>query len=147
MSHTSTISSILISDTAALRATVAELKSKGVRCDLLENAIPRSYSSMQEGMNTKAPFVVKLHDAQFDVGLYESNDGKGLEARTDFWNGSVERQLGVKPGEGDDAEQAKMGKLYQTYAVQAATRKAVQQGYRVNRVNKQDGGVQLQIAV
>ena len=40
-----------------------------------------------------------------------------------------------------------MGKLYQAYAVNAAVRQAAKQGYRVNRVTRPDGTVQLTMTV
>jgi len=147
MSHTSTINTVVITDEHALRAAIQELKSNGVRCDLLENAKPRAYYNTQEGMQGNAKFVVSLKDSRYDVGLYERADGNGLEARTDLWGGDVAKQLGAQAQGEESKEQAAMGKLFQTYAVQAATRKATQKGYRVNRVNKEDGTVQLQIAV
>lgn len=147
MSHTSTISSVVITDEHALRSTITELKSHGINCDLLENSVPRAYSPGQSGMSGKAPFVVNLKDSKYDIGLYDRKDGKGYEARTDLYMNEVNAVLGVEPQEGETREQASLGKLFQTYAVHAATRKATQQGYRVNRVSKSDGTVQLQIAV
>lgn len=143
MSHTTTIDAIMFTDMGALQAAINELKATGVDCELLQNIKPRAYFSDQKGMGV-APYVVKLNDARYDIGLYESEEG-GYEARTDFYGGTVEKQLGVQDNE-VSAEQRKMGKLYQMYGVHAATRKAVQQGYGVNRVNKADGTVQLRIA-
>lgn len=147
MSHTATIDSVVISDEHALRATITELKSHGINCDLLENELARAYYPNQSGMSEKADFVVRLHDSPYDVGLYAKEDGKGYEARTDLYAGKVGNILGAKAQEGESSEQAALGKLFQTYAVQAATRKATQQGYRVNRINKNDGTVQLQVQV
>ena len=145
MSHTSSISSIVISDVHALRAAVTELKTQGVNCDLLENEIPRAYSTNQEGMGM-AEYVVKLHDARYDIGLYQNKDKTGFEARTDFYMGSVEGQLGAKDSSVSE-DQGRLGKLYQMYAVHAATRKAAQKGYKVTRRRKQNGTIQLEIAV
>ena len=142
MSHTSTISSILITDVNALKSAITELKQAGVNCDLLEDAVPRAYSRSQAGMG-QAPYVVKL--SNYDVGLYLNKDKSGYEARTDFWDGSVERDLGVQ----DDSvsrEQAMMGKLYQMYGVHATTRAAAQKGYRVTRHTGEEGKIQLRIA-
>ena len=147
MSHTATIDAVVISDEHALRAAITELKNNGVNCDLLENAMARAYYPNQSGMDTEARFVVKLHDSRYDVGLYAKEDNSGYEARTDLWGGDVQKVLGAKAQEGESDAQAALGKLFQTYAIHAATRKATQQGYRVNRVTKDDGTVQLQIAV
>ena len=144
MSHTTTITGVTIKDIPALRAAIEELKSKGVKCDLLENAVPRAYFDNQQGMG-KADYVVKLHESRFDIGLYKNKDNE-YEARTDLHANQVANVLGAKAGKGEDARQAAMGKMFQMYAVHAATRKAMQQGYKVQRVVKQDGTIQLRVA-
>ena len=144
MSHTTAINCIKITDVAALRSAIIELKSHGVKCDLLENAVPRAYYPDQKGMG-KADFVVNLKDASYDVGLYKDQDGKGYSARCDFYNGSVERELGATRQDDEDPNMARLGKLYQSYAIHAATNAAVQQGYTVQRVNQEGGTVQLQV--
>ena len=144
MSHTTAINAIKITDVSALKSAIVELKAHGVKCDLLENAVPRAYYEGQEGLG-KADFVVNLKDATYDVGLYQDEDKKGYTARCDFYRGSIEDVLGSTREEGEDAEQAKLGKLYQTYAIHAATNAAVQQGYSVQRINQEGGRVQLQV--
>lgn len=146
MSHTSTISNIIISDVHSLRSAIKELTDQGVRCELLKDAIPRAYFSDQQGMG-KAPYVVKLVDGKYDVGLYENKEGQGYEARADFFGGHIEKLLGVNDSSPSNPGQAKMGKLYQMYAVHAATRKAIQNGHQVRRINQLNGGVQLEVTV
>lgn len=145
MSHTTTIESVTISDIYALKSAVAELKQNGINCELIENATPRAYYNNQSGLE-EAPYVLKLEDCQYDVGFYKRQDGS-YEARADFWAGHVEKVLGSPAREGESADQARLGKLYQTYAVHAATRKAIEQGYSVNRVVKDDGTIQLVVQV
>ena len=144
MSHTTSINSIVISDVDALRSAITELNREGVQCELLENMIARAYSSTQAGMTEPADYVLKMEKSIHDVGLYKTDNG--YEARCDFWNGQIERQLGVTPAEGEDRNQARLGKLYQKYAIHAASRKATQQGYSVSRINNRDGSVQLRVA-
>ncbi len=146
MSHTSTINAAVITDVHALRAAINDLKQAGVKCDLLENAVPRAYYSSQRGME-KADLVVKLHDSKYDVGLYKQEGKNSYEARTDFYNHQVEGVLGVTPQGEETPDQARLGKLLNAYAVNAATRKASQQGYQVSRVNNSDGSVQLRLQV
>ncbi len=141
MSHTTTIATLLLSDETAIRAAIAELASKGVKCELLENAIPRAYYSDQMG---QADMVVKLGASRYDVGLYKQADGN-YEAKADFWGHDVENALGAKPAKDDNATQAKLGKFFSLYAAHAATRKAVQQGYQVRRIDNADGSIQLQV--
>ena len=141
MSHTTAITAVVISDVNALQAAINELASEGVKCSLLENCKPRAYSSGQEGMGT-APYVVKLNDATYDVGLYDNGDG-GFEARTDFWNGSVEKVLGVETNVNEEREQARLGKLFQRYAVCATENHAALNGYSTTRSQKEDGTLQL----
>lgn len=138
MSHTTTIDGILFTDMNALQQAVNELNAQGVRCELKHNVAPRAYYSNQQGMG-QADTVLHLHDAKYDVGFYPAEGKQGYEARTDFWGGSVEQQLGVK---GNDA-QSKLGKLYQGYAVCAIERQAIMEGRTTQRVQKQDGTVQL----
>ena len=145
MSHTSTVNSIAINDITALNSAISELKSRGVNCELLENAKPRAYYSNQEGMGT-APYVVRLTDAKYDIGLYETST-KEYEVRTDFFGGSVENVLGVSATDDEDRAQARLGKLYQAYGTHAAINQAVRQGYNVTRQDKENGEVQLIINV
>lgn len=145
MSHTTTINKIDLSDIDALRAAINMLNDRGVKCDLLENAVPRAYSPNQAGMG-EADYVLNLKNAEYDVGLYQQADGT-FEPRTDFWGGSVEREIGVEAREGEDHGQARIGKFVQAYAAQAAMRKAIQQGHTVNMVDQEDGTIQLQIMV
>lgn len=110
---------------------------------LAENAKPRAYFSNQAGMEV-APYVLQLPDAKYDIGLYPA-EGGGYEARTDFWGGSVEKVLGVQACSVDSRDQAKMGKLYQYYALNAAEEQAIQQGYQTRRVAAEDGAIHVAI--
>lgn len=143
MSHTTAIKGVQITDVAALRSAVNDLNKAGVQCTLIENAKPRAYYSDQEGLGM-ADLVLQLPNAQYDVGLYKQD--KNYEARTDFYGGSVERQLGVK----DDSvkgDQKKLGKLYQMYAVNATERSLAMKGISSRRTTKQDGTIQLMAQV
>jgi len=139
MSHTTAIKGVEITDVHALRLAVNDLNAAGVKCSLLENAIPRAYYSNQDGLG-KADLVLKLDNAQYDVGLYLKD--KNYEARTDFWGNSVERELGVKDS-GVSGEQQKLGKLYQFYAVNATQRALNMKGISTRRTTKDDGTIQL----
>jgi hypothetical protein len=142
MSHTTEISSIVFTDTAALVAAVNELANKGVKCSLEKGGTPRAFYQNQAGMGA-ADYVLRLAEAKYDVGFYSDKTKRGMVARTDLFAGSVAQVLGTSRGANDTPEQAAMGKLYQTYAIHAATRKAVQQGMTVQRVNNDDGSVRL----
>ena len=123
MSHTSEISAVAIVDIAALEGAVSDLKASGVRCSLVKNAKPRAFYNNQQGMGV-APYVLKLEDSPYDVGFYENGQG-GYVARTDLFAGHIQRILGTTVrGPKETAEQAALGKLYQTYAVNAAIRQA-----------------------
>lgn len=141
MSHTTAIKSVVISDVTALQQAITELQSEGVNCELLENAMPRAYYANQKGMES-APLVVKLSDASYDIGLYDNGEG-GYEARTDFYGGTVEKVIGAKAAGPEDREQARMGKLFQRYAVCAAENHAALNGYSSTRDTKADGSIQL----
>jgi hypothetical protein len=144
MSHTTSIHSITIQDVGSLRKAIEELNSAGIRCELVENSTPRAYSPNQAGMG-KADYVVRLPDATYDIGLYKNEDG--FEARTDFYNGSVERVLGAAHvEEGEDRTQARLGKLYQRYAVCVAEKQAARSGRTVSRRTLDNGTIQLVMA-
>ena len=143
MSHTATIKTLMLSDKHAIRAAIEELKTKGVDCDLLENAQPRAYYKDQANMGP-ADMVIKLNNSRYDVGLYRTEDGT-FESRCDFWSGDIEKQLGVTPGADDNHQQAKLGKFYRSYAAHAASRAAIQKGYQVNRVDNADGSIRLTV--
>ena len=143
MSHTATVKSIKIQSITALRAAVQELAASGIRCSLIENAKPRAYYANQEGMGM-ADFVIKLDDCPYDVGLYKTKDGS-YEARTDWFMGRVQNVLGAPARSADTADQAKLGKLFQTYGIHAATEAAKKKGLMVRRTTKADGTVALEL--
>ncbi len=146
MSHTSEVSGIVFMDIEALRSAVNELKTKGIKCSLVANSVPRAFYPNQTGLGL-APWVLKLDDSPYDVGFYQDGKAKGYTARTDLWGGHVSRILGsTAPAKtGENPTQVALGRLFQTYAVHAATRKAVQQGMTVKRIDAPDGGVRLVI--
>lgn len=145
MSHTTQIDSVAFTDISALEAAVAELNKAGVRCTLKKNATPRAFYENQTGLGP-APMVLTLTDAPYDVGFYENGKG-GYVARTDLWGGHVAKVLGAASQGKETVAQAALGKLYQAYAVNAAIRQATRQGYRVQRITKADGTVQLTMNV
>lgn len=143
MSHTTEIDAVEIIDIAALKAAVNELAASGINCQLVENAVPRAYYNDQL---PQAEYVLKLSSSDYDIGFYKRENGKGYNTRCDFFNNKVQNVLGATRAEGEDAGMAKLGKLYQTYAIHAATHAAVQQGYSVQRVNQPSGAVQLVVS-
>lgn len=141
MSHTSTISSIRITSLSALSSAVRELAQSGLKCELMENATPRAFYPNQAGLGV-ADLVLVLGDARYDVGLYKQADGS-YEARTDFWQGSVEGVLGVKPSSEEKKDQAKLGKLFQMYAVHATLEQARRKGLNARRMTGADGKIKV----
>ncbi len=145
MSHTTTIDSVVISDERALTLAVQELKTRhGINCELVTNTKPRAYYNNQNGMEENAPYVVKLEDSRYDIGFYRKEDGT-LEARYDAWGEDIHKILGVEAEVDTPEGQSHLGKLYQEYAVAAATRSAQAQGYMVDRSLKTNGEVQLTV--
>lgn len=143
MSHTSTIKGIKITNIAALEAALKELTENGTKLTLIKDATPRAFYPDQKGLG-KADYVIKIHAAPYDIGLYKQDDGS-YEPRTDFWQKHVEKVLGVPAASPEKADQAKLGKLFQMYAVCAATAVARSQGKMVRRINGTDGKVKLEI--
>lgn len=138
MSHTTSIRSIKIQSIPALEAAVAELAGKGIRVSLISNATPRAYYQGQQGMG-KADYVIQLADAPYDVGIYKDGENGGYEARTDFFMGSVEKILGARASSQEHVQQARMGKLFQAYAINAAQLEARRKGYSTRRIAGADG--------
>jgi len=137
MSHTTSVKSIKIVSIPALEAAVAELAAKGIKISLAQNATPRAYYANQAGLG-KADYVIKLGDAPYDIGLYKSEDGS-YEARTDFFAGHIDRILGAKASKPENAQQARMGKFFQAYAINAAQIEARRKGYSTRRITGSDG--------
>ena len=142
MSHTTEVLDIVFNDIEALTMAVKELNAAGVRCTLEKGGKPRAYFENQEGMG-EADYVLRLQDSPYDVGFYQNAKLKGMVARTDLFQNRVAKVLGVQARDKESTTQAAMGKLYQAYAVNATIRQATKQGYKVRRVTKQDGTVQL----
>lgn len=140
MSHVTTIDELVFTDLASLKAAVVSLQKSGVKCSLHANKVPRAYF---DGQLPQADQVLQLDDARYDVGFYYDAAKKGMIAKTDFYNNSVGAVLGAPTKAGESVAQRNMGKLYHHYAVAAATRQAVKQGYQVRTINKPDGSVQL----
>lgn len=142
MSHTTTIGQIIFADVSALRQAAQELRERGIRCELLENAIPRAYYSNQSGMG-EAPLVLKLDDSKYDVGFYPSAANPNeLEARTDLYSGQVAGVLGVDAPREVSKEVASIGKLRAAYTKAAITNAAVTQGATVTSSGIQADGSQ-----
>lgn len=117
------------------------MNEKGIKCTLVQNAKPRAYFTDQAGLG-QAEYVLQLHDSRYDIGLYADGKG-GYEARTDFWQGHVEKVLGVQACSVASKEQAKLGKFFQAYGIHAAMESARKQGLSVRRVAGKEGAEQL----
>ena len=142
MSHTSTIRSMNIRSTPAIRHAVAELKREGVNCDLVENAKPRMYYSSQGEV---CDFVIKLHDGKYDVGLKKDAEGN-YEIMLDTWGGHVSGQIGADvamcplPGTEEGRTQHAVGRFAHHYNKKVAIDAAIAAGHSVNDVHVDDQG-------
>ena len=143
MSHTSSIGSVKITDLTSLQNAIDELVAKGIKMRLVRNATPRAFYANQQGMGP-ADMVIVLDDAPYDIGLYKTEDG-AYEARTDFWGGHVERVLGGKATNDSRRDQAKLGRLFQSYGVHATMQAARRRGQQARRIDHADGSVTLEI--
>lgn len=143
MSHTSVVKAITIRSITALNAAIAELNKTGVQMTLTPNAVPRAYFSSQAGMG-QADYVIGLPGGRYDIGLYKTETG--YEARTDFWGGDIEKQLGAAASKPENKEQAKMGKLFQMYGVHAAMEEARKKGLQARRQKGADGREQVVVS-
>lgn len=143
MSHTSVVKAIKIQSLDALRSAVAELAQSGLKLTLQENATPRAFYANQAGLG-KADIVLRVEDAQYDVGFYKNPEGY-YEARADFFGGSIARVLGAAPSPGSTMDQAALGKLFQMYGIHVATATARKQGHMVRRIQKANGMIALEV--
>jgi len=147
VSHTTTIRGLAIKDVGAIRRAVAELQSKGVKISLAENTKPRMYYRQQEVM---CDFVLKLENANYDVGLVKQADGT-YNVITDEYGGTVARAVGAScpvPKTAEERALWAIGQFGQQYARFAAINAATAQGYMIERdYFDEHGNVQLEVRV
>lgn len=146
MSHTSSIKSVKVTKIEAIRAAIEELAANGKQIRLEEGGTPRAYYSNQQGMGP-ADYVIRLPNAQYDIGLYRQQDGS-FDLRTDLFGGSVHRELGAShTGAGVSREQAAIGQFFQMYNLHLASQTAKAKGWTSRRVTGKDGAIKLEIEV
>ena len=103
MSHSTTIKTVPISSRSALRAAVAELQTRGINIELVEDAKPRMYYSDQiakqivgkEGADEfdfnsdpdVCDFVIKVPGSFYDIGLLRNAGGSGYTPVFDDYSG------------------------------------------------------------
>lgn len=150
MSHTTTIGTVKITDANALKAAVRELKTEGVKCDLVEKVTARMYSAAQTSHIGVCDYVLRLHAAKYDVAFVKQTDGSYLPV-TDLYQNSVSSQIGAScpmPGTPGAHAQHAIGRLMQGYAKHAAINAARKQGYTVTGTRRdKDGNVHVKVAV
>lgn len=137
----------MFNDIEALKLTVRDLQKQGIKCSLLEKTTARAYYQNQQGMSGTLDYVLRLDDAPYDVAFVKQDVGKGYVARTDLFAGHVAKVLGSASDGVAEPAQAALGKLYQGYAVNATTRQAAKQGYKVTRSTGADGSIKLIMTV
>ena len=146
MSHTTRIDEIVFSDIESLKEAIKELKTSGIRCDLVTDQKPRAYYANQEGMDMEMPYVLKLEDSKYDVGFVYDAQKQGYVARADLFAGAINRVLGAPPKTTENKNQAQIGKLVQSYAIAAATKQWIREGYDVHKITHPGGDVTLQVS-
>lgn len=158
MSHTTTVKSVPIRDIAALQAAVQELHDKGINLTLERNAVPRMFykDQLQKHLGQSSEtcdYVIKIHDADYDIGLLKQDDGSYTPVFDD-WRQSIAKQVGAPfagkvehwSGAKDDTEQTlhSIGQIIQSYTKHATINAAVSSGYVVEgTVEHQDGSIEL----
>lgn len=126
------------------------MKEEGLNVDLIKDAEPRMYykdqikSHLGRESNT-CDYVLKVHDAKYDVALIAKDGEFGTEYEVfyDQWAGSVRDAIGYNTSdrkygrvEGGIVEETEagltdIGKFLQAYSVEAAIESANEQGYSV----------------
>lgn len=128
----------------ALASAVAELQGKGIRCDLVDDVVPRMYYKDQVKACEK---VLKLHDSQYDVGFQMQEDGSLLPV-FDKWNNHIKDVIGsthkVKEPTAATEALSHIGQLMQQYSRHAALNEVTNQGYVIEQdFLDEDGNYQL----
>lgn len=96
MSQELKVKSVAVQDIAAVEHAVAQARNRGHNVQLVANTSCRLWNGKQK----QCPYVIKLLDKQFDVGLEEIKDKPGQYTLCfDDWAGEVYKVLG-KPVEG-----------------------------------------------
>jgi hypothetical protein len=133
LSHTTTIRNVDIKDVRAIRSAVKDLQTRGVKCELKENAKARMYYPRQTEELGVLPFVLHLPQSQYDVGFQLQADGTYAPV-FDEWAGEVSRNLGAAcaiPQTDQERSMWAIGQFSQEYAKHAAINAATDQGYIV----------------
>jgi hypothetical protein len=90
----------------------------------------------------ECPFVLKLPNSKYDVGLQRQADGS-LEPKFDEWNNEVSRSIGGQcaiPTTGEERSMWAIGAFSQEYAKAAAVNAATAQGYTVTGTSMDAAG-------
>ena len=124
MSHFTTIQT-QIRDVEALEAACTEL---GV--ELLRNTEARGFANSTR----HGELVVRLK-GPYDIAANRAEESDSYELATDWWNGHVEREVGVN-----------YGRLLQLYGVHKTIREANKKRLRVTRHQETDGSIRLSLA-
>lgn len=133
MSHVSKLSGMKIKDEAAMRAAVADLTAKGIKCELVQNAVPRMHGQREEQAVGKCDYVLKLPNGKYDVGFKKQSDGT-FQAVIDTYGNHVGGQIGAAcpmPNSAEGRVQHQMGQFMQNYAKHAAMNAARAKGMNV----------------
>lgn len=142
MSHVTKLKSVQITDVRALRAAVAKLQSKGIKCSLVENEKPRVHG--YDAAPT-CEYVLKL-DGAYDLGLQKQEDNSYIPV-FDTYQNHVGKQIGATcpiPSTAAGRQQHQMGQFLQAYAEEAARNQAMSQGYMVeDTTTDAEGNVHL----
>lgn len=158
MSHTSKISRVRIMDLSHLQGAIAELKREGIPVEMTTGGTPRAYYDNQQGLGPAEHVIHLGGGCPYDIGVYKADDGRGYELRSDLFMGHVATVVGVDPtpflkgtetrDEREQIEgQAAMGRIYQRYALVASEREAARQGHTTQRIEGQNGGMQLKVGL
>jgi len=117
MSHVTRVGGVKIKDVAAMKSAVQELVKKGVRCELVENQVPRMHGEAEHRRVGKCEYVLKLHSGSYDVGFKKQTDGT-YEAVIDTYGSHVGKQIGAAcpmPNTAEGRAQHQMGQFMQQY--------------------------------
>lgn len=130
MSHTTTLKGVKISDVAALQDAVNFLKERGLKAELIKDAVPRMYYANQYG---KCDYVLRLTNSPYDIGFSKQADGSYAPV-FDSWAGHLQKEIGNPtscklPTNADEKAAVAVASLLNAYGVHAAKRELETQGF------------------
>lgn len=141
MSHTTTVSEVVIKDIAAIRDTVKELQQQGIKCELLKDTVPNMFYRNQ---HKACAYVLRLEGCRYDIGL--EKNGNQYDMVFDEYGDHLKSILKCNVENNSRTPLSQVSKFVQLYQKNALIREARRQGHIVEGCTQDSkGNLQLKI--